>query len=362
MRDALRVLLADPRDGGQLELVAGEQAGGDVLTGSLRAGDGFAYPIRAGIPRFSQAAPTPQGQTSDSFGYKWTRTDTYLSPAMQAMGQRWLVERYGFGSVEEMRRHFESSPAMLDLGCGGGYTAQLWMGDRWQGRTWVGLDISEAIDVAAERLGPRGVTGFVQADGLHLPFAPGTFSTVLAEGVLHHTPSTRDALASAVRALAPGGEALFYVYRRKGPIREFVDDHVRRQIADLPPGEAWRQLEPLTRLGQVLAEANVTITIPEDIPLLEIPAGSYDLQRFFYWHVAKLFWNADMPFEENHHINFDWYHPAFAHRQSEAEVRGWCDELGLRITHLDAQESGFTVRAVLDGVPAATRAAVTAAR
>ena len=125
----------------------------------------------------------------------------------------------------------------------------------------------------------------------------------------------------------------------------------RSQIADLPPEEAWRRLEPLTRLGQVLAEADVTITIPDDIPLLEIPAGTYDLQRFFYWHVAKLFWNADMPFEENQHINFDWYHPAFAHRQSEEDVRTWCAELGLRIIHLDAQESGYTVRAILDGQP-----------
>ena len=29
------------------------------------------------------------------------------------------------------------------------------------------------------------------------------------------------------RHLKPGGRILFYVYRKKGPIREFTDDYVR---------------------------------------------------------------------------------------------------------------------------------------
>jgi hypothetical protein len=60
----------------------------------------------------------------------------------------------------------------------------------------------------------------------------------------------------------------------------------------------------------------------------------------------KLFWNDAYRFEENHHINFDWYHPRYAHRQTEEEVRRWCAEANLRIIHFDAQESGYTVRAI----------------
>ena len=58
-----------------------------------------------------------------------------------------------------------------------------------------------------------------------------------------------------------------------------------------------------------------------------------------------MFWRDDYTFDENHHANFDWYHPRYAHRHSEEEIRGWCDAAGFRIVHLDAQESGFTVRA-----------------
>ena len=137
---------------------------------------------------------------------------------------------------------------------------------------------------------------------------------------------------------------MIYVYRRKAPTREFVDDFVRERIADLPPEEAWNLLRPLTRLGQALAELDATVEVPEDVELLGIPKGVYDVQRLVYWHFAKLFWNEALTFEENTHVNFDWYHPRFAHRHTEDEVRGWFADCGLEIIRLDVQEAGFTVR------------------
>ena len=159
---------------------------------------------------------------------------------------------------------------------------------------------------------------------MQLPFADDTFDTVFSEGVLHHTPSTRAALESVVRVLRPGGEILFYVYVRKAPAREFMDDHIRDEIAGLPPEVAWDQLRSLTRLGEALAGLRAEVEVP-DVPLLGIKAGRYDVQRLVYYHFAKLFWNDLHSFEENVHVNFDWYHPRYAHRQSPDEVRDWCD-------------------------------------
>ena len=138
---------------------------------------------------------------------------------------------------------------------------------------------------------------------------------------------------------------MFYVYQKKGAIREFTDDFIRSEVTDEPAEEVWRAMAPITSLAKALADLHATVDVPEDVPLLGIKAGTYDVQRLIYWHFAKLFWNDEMGFEGSQHVNFDWYHPRFAHRQTESDVREWCDDLGLSIIHFDAQESGFTVRA-----------------
>ena len=84
---------------------------------------------------------------------------------------------------------------------------------------------------------------------------------------------------------------LFYVYRQKGPVREFADDYIRCIVSPQPADEAWATLRPLTRLAQSLAELETTVEVAEDIPYLGIPAGEHDVQRLLYWHFLKIFWN-----------------------------------------------------------------------
>jgi SAM-dependent methyltransferase len=329
-----------------LELEDGRCESGAVVEGVLLGAEGRRFPIRRGIPRFVLTEDEGQRQTERSFGYKWKQRETYGSPGMLEASRRWLVGRYGFGDAPEMRAYMAGKHRVLDAGCGSGFSASLWISPDWGGQCWVGADISEAIDVARDRLANVPNAHFVQADLLELPFPPESFDVVFSEGVLHHTPSTERAFKSLVPLLAPGGELMVYVYRRKGPIREFADDEVRRAISSLPPEEAWAALRPLTELARSLAELRAEVDVREDIPYLGIKAGRYDVQRLIYWHFLKLFWNEEYTFEENNHINFDWYHPRYAHRQTEEDVRRWCDESGLAVTGMDVQESGITVRAV----------------
>ena len=86
--------------------------------------------------------------------------------------------------------------------------------------------------------------------------------------------------------------------------------------------------------------------MPEDVPLLGIKAGRQDVQRLVYWNFAKLFWNPSWSFEENLHVNFDWYHPTYAHRHTEEEIRSWCEAAGLDVLRLHDQEpAAWTIRA-----------------
>lgn len=334
-------LLVDPVTREPLRLESTD--GDDVRTGTLRTDAGASYPIAHGIPRLVAGADRDQEQTARSFGFKWSKRDSYGSPSARRYYAEWLVARHGFDSVPEMTRFF-SGKRTLDAGCGSGFSSSMWLDESWRGE-FVGVDISDAVDIAQETFGHIDGTEFVQADVLALPFRDATFDAVFSEGVLHHTPSTRAALASVARVVKPGGHLLFYVYRRKAPVREFTDDYIRERIADLPPEEAWEAMRPLTELAHALSDLHVEVAVP-DVPVLGIQAGRYDVQRLIYWNFAKLYWNDDLTFEENLHGNFDWYRPRYAHRQTEEEVRGWCEEDGLVIEHLDLQESGITVRAL----------------
>ncbi len=350
MRSELLEILVDPVTGAELRLEE-EQRDGEEIAAGVLAGTGARYPIVDSIPRFVLTEDEGQRQTESSFGYKWTKRDSFGSKGMDEALHAWFIDRYGFETADEMRSFFAARRRILDAGCGAGFSTSAWISENWNanGSEWIGADISNAIDVARERLGEFGGTHFVQADLMRLPFKSASFDAIIAEGVLHHTPSTERALKSLVPLLAPGGELMFYVYARKAPVREFTDDYVREQLATLSPTEAWETMRPLTRLARALAELGVEVEVPEDVPPLGIKAGRYDVQRLIYWNFAKLYWNANLAFEENVHVNFDWYAPTYAWRQTEEEVRAWCADEGLEITHFDTQEAGFTVRAVTPG-------------
>ncbi|HOW96673.1 MAG TPA: methyltransferase domain-containing protein [Kiritimatiellia bacterium] len=340
MNKALCALLRDPVARGPLTW--------DEAAGELASAGGGRYPVRNGIPRFVLTEDAGQIQTRDAFGFKWAKRDTYDTPEFRAFAAEWYSRKYGFGDEAAMARFFAGRGRILDVGCGSAFSSALYLRHpAWSGRAmWVGADISSAVDVAQERLRDVANTHFVQADALQLPFADGAFDTVFSEGVLHHTPSTRAALLSAARVVARGGEFLFYVYRKKAPLREYADDYIRGQIAPLTDEQAWEAMRSLTRFGQALAELKASVTVPEDVPLLGIRAGAYDIQRLLYYDVVKMYWNAKLSFEENVHVNFDWYRPRYAHRQTAEEVRAWCAEAGLEIARFHEEESGFSVRAV----------------
>lgn len=305
---------------------------------------GLALAMRDGILRVSRAASGAQAQTSSMFGYKWGRRDTYESEAVRSQARAWLVERYG--DPAGMGWLFERTvpPILIDAGCGAGFSALALFGNLLGRVRYVGVEISEAIDVAAKRFAEHEVAArFVQSDLMTAPLREASVDAIFSEGVLHHTDSTRAAILRLARALRPGGRFMFYVYRRKGPIREFTDDHIRERLQGMPPDAAWEAMMPLTRLGKVLGDLDIEIDVPEAIELLDIPAGKMNLQRFFYWHVMKAFHRPDMTLDEMNHINFDWYAPRNAHRQSPEDVRAWCAEARLTIERERVEPAGITI-------------------
>lgn len=299
---------------------------------------------RNGLLRDTRVFDDGQNQTRDAFAFKWQQVSTYQSDAVLAATRNWLVARYGDWSTPEFWKQFGDKPLVLDAGCGSCLTASVLIGEMIKEIRYVGVDISEAVDVAAKSFNGSGNSvALVQGSVLDLPFEEGLFDVVLSEGVLHHTPSTEKAIKSVARQLKPGGILAFYVYRRKAPIREFTDDFIRDAISDLAPQEAWDVLIPLTKLGQALGELGVTVNVPEDVSLLGIPKGEIDIQRLFYWYVSKMYHRPEYSLDEMNHVNFDWYSPKYSHRQSAEEVRAWCEEASLTIENLHEEDAGINV-------------------
>ncbi len=289
-----------------------------------------------------------QEQTRKAFSFKWSLQDTYESEAFQEASRQWLLERYCRGDAGEADRWLAGGrKIILDAGCGVGYSALLLFGERLKDHDYLGVDISDAVDIARERFAQKGCGGdFLQMDILDLPIDDGSVDMIFSEGVLHHTDSTEKSLKFLARKLKKGGRFLFYVYAKKSVIREFTDDYIREYLRPLSDEEAWKELEPLTRLGVELGKLQVQVEVPEDIPCLGIKKGTMDLQRFFYWNICKMYYRPEFRFEEMNHINFDWFRPLCCHRQTPEEIRAWCGDAGLDIEHMNIQEAGITVVAV----------------
>jgi arsenite methyltransferase len=302
---------------------------------------GQRFVVRNGVPRLQEDLHGDQGRTRDVFGFKWNFRESFDSAQSLQRMRAWLIERYGDVAHAPW---LVDGCVVLDAGCGAGMSAGELFGDALRRVRYLGVDLSDAVDVARARFSERGLSGaFMQADIERLPLPDASVDVLFSEGVLHHTQSTAQSFRALTRLLKPGGRFLLYVYRRKGPVREFTDDYVRERLGQMTPEEAWRAMEPLTRLGIALGELNAEVDIPDPIDVLGIPAGRVSVQRLFYWHVAKMFYRPGLTFEETCHINFDWYAPAYAHRHTPEEVRAWCGDAGLAVERMSVEEAGITV-------------------
>lgn len=288
-----------------------------------------------------------QSQTKRTFGFKWKKRDTYESKTVQDFMRGWLVDKYLGGKDKLLDKWLPDDARLLDAGCGAGFSALLLFERRLKDIHYLGVDISDSIDIAAQRFKEKGANGeFLQADLMHLPFSKPEFDVIFSEGVLHHTDSTERSFKYLAKLIRPGGRFIFYVYRQKSPIREYSDDYIRSYLKKFNEKESWEMLMPLTKLGKALGDMNIKVNVPQEIPFLGIPAGHIDLQRLFYWYIFKAFYRKDFSITEMNHINFDWYRPLNCHRQTPEQIKGWCLESGLKIDRMNVEEAGISCVAV----------------
>lgn len=319
---------------------------GDLLSGELTCtACSAAYALRSGVPDFVPGLSAEVGQVQESYSSKWNRTpDIYADGTfMTRANQERYLTRFHWGSEEKFAEFLAGKQSILDAGTGLGRDVRWYAGLNPRAEV-IGADLSESAYLAAERSKDYPNASFIQADLNALPFEPESLDFVACDQVLPCVADPRGAVAHLWSLVRPGGHFAFYAYRKKTPIHEFADDYLRDLVTKMSPDEAWEACAPLTELGKALSDLDVEFDLPSDIPFLGIKAGRYNLQRFVYYNVIKVFWNDNMTFDENNLVNFDWYHPAYTYRHTGDELAGWARELGMKVLVLDEDDpAGISV-------------------
>jgi len=282
--------------------------------------------------------------TKKSFKDKWYKNKDFLFESTLTEGseiQNWILNRNGWDDLKDLSIFLKNKTRILDAGCGNGRVTKLLRNSSSESTEVVGIDLVSHM-VAVSNLSNDHNVFFYEKDLLSDLTSLGTFDFIYSQEVLHHTKEPKDAFFNLVKLLNIGGEIAIYVYKKKAPIREFTDDYVREHIIDYDYDKAMKISRDITKLGKVLSELHLSVNIPE-ITELGIKAGSYDIQRFFYHHFMKCYWNNELTFEENTVINYDWYHPEDCSRHTIDEIKNWFEEQNITIIYSYEDFYGITM-------------------
>lgn len=314
---------------------------GEITSGVLLTQGGRKYSIVDGVPiMLAQECIDPgQSETIESFSGKWKTAPNYRQDTKEHY-ITWYLERYGYRDLGQLKQFLSTKKRILDAGTGEGRDTELYS-DHSNALVF-GVDMSDGIFFAYRDLKDRQNAHLIKADLTRLPFEEGFFDFIACDQVIHHTKDTFQSLRCLLKHLGPGHIAI-YVYKKKGPIREFCDDFIRDKSVHLSIEECMNLSRAFTSFGKALSEIKAEIHIPEDIPLLGIKAGHFDLQRWIYWNIFKCYWNEKIDWTSNVVTNFDWYHPKYAHRHTPDEVRAWFMQEGLSVCHFLEVDSGISV-------------------
>ena len=362
-------LLARAHTNGQAEsfdLTVTSEDAGHVLEGYFQQGEDW-YPIENGIPCFLRGAMRPdlrafaerhgltpiyqegssvllnQKTTTETFSFKWSRFRDYgYSPEEQKFLFGWYLRKFGLTESADLDAFYADRDLVLEVGPGSGFNTRF-IAERCKGRV-VALDISAAADVVFAKTADLPNCSVIRADLMDMPFPDELFDLIIADGVLHHTPNTKAAVAEIYRKLKRGGQFFFYLYKKMGAARQFCDEYIRNKFSKLSPEACFEACRSLTEMGRELSRLGATITLAKPVDVLGIPAGTHDVQRLIYYSFVKCFWNDAFDFETNNMVNFDWYHPHDAWQHTEEEVEAWLKSLAVsEYTFNEANPNGISV-------------------
>ncbi len=280
--------------------------GDEIVTGSLSCPPcGERWPIVRGVPRFvGDELSGDIRHTARNFGTSWKIWNDIDDDRYRRQLMAWMP----YLSSDDVKGR-----TLLDGGCGKGRHLRVMAG--FDAGEIVGVDVSDAVDVAYKNTRGLDNVHVVQADLHRLPLR-NNFDMAYSIGVLHHTPRPRHSFTALAKHVRRGGSVSCWVYGREnnGWIIWLVNP-VRLAVTRYLPA-------PILRLVAWLPALILQVLITT----VYRPAEALGLRLFYRDYLLNL---GRLGFAETHHIVYDHLVAPTAHYLRRAEVEQWLDDPSL---------------------------------
>ncbi|MCP3682787.1 MAG: methyltransferase domain-containing protein [bacterium] len=258
MKQRLLNFIVCPYCSGKLKCETFVSEGKEIFEGVLKCNCGRCYPIVRGVPRMlpdslrmdsvrstypkfyskyqeQLGAQTGEGKESQKIVKEKRRT-------LKAFGYEWKKKKFSvryreyldqfLDLIHPIKPDFFKGKLVLEGGCGTGrhtyYSADF-------GAEIIGVDLSDAVDVAYDKTKGLPKAHVIQADIYKLPFKKQMFDYVFSVAVLHHLPDPEKGFRSLLPFLKKGGTISAWVYGKEGNYLLKIMDPIRKHfISKLP--------------------------------------------------------------------------------------------------------------------------------
>ncbi|GIU83198.1 MAG: hypothetical protein KatS3mg006_2262 [Pyrinomonadaceae bacterium] len=259
------------------------------------------YKVKRGIPRFVDISNIEESkaQTARNFGWEWAVFDQ-------------IDEKYEeqfLGWLQPVKPSFFEGKVVLEGGCGKGRHTLITA--KWGAKEVVAVDLSEAVEVAFEKTRHLPNVHIIQADIFKLPLKR-KFDYAFSIGVLHHTPSPKEAFIALASRVKENGAISAWVYGAENNrwITTFVNPIRKKITSRMNP----RLLYHLSKIPTVLVFSASKFIYK---PFANTFLGKNLFYRDYMLYISRFGWR------EQHSIVFDHLVAPIAEYIPREEFENW---------------------------------------
>ena len=299
--------------------------------GTLSCPSGCRFPVVGGIPRFSSGQ-----RYANAFGVQWRRYQrTQLDSHTGAPLSRERLERCLGIPLSQL-----AGKTVLECGAGAGRFTELLAASAG---SLVALDLSDAVEATLKTGAGNKPYLLLQSDLNRTPLPKRAFDYVICLGVVPHTPSPEQSIASLAEHVKPGGTLVFDHYIKRGMLG------VARQYLTLawPLRAVFKRLEPATGLRVTIALSALCDPIRKRtsrFKLLDLLVSRLLPTACYYGLFPTL--SDEMVRDWNELDTHDDLTSWYKHQRSAAQIEAHLLTVGLHTVYCEPGGNGIEARAI----------------